>query len=80
MKEHHLEEEKKFLYGFSLGGLTVAKAVIDRPDYFEGVIMALPYLDSHESLGINGFKRFIISVAAFCAGDRHIPARNDPEA
>ena len=42
VKEHHLEKEKKFLYGFSLGGVTVTKALIDRPNYFDGIVMALP--------------------------------------
>ena len=57
VKERSLEDAKKFIYGVSMGGLLATRAAIERPDYFAGVILTVPWIDSWEQHNIGAFKK-----------------------
>ena len=64
VRERQLENVKKFVYGVSKGGLLAARIAVETKDFFDGIILTVPWFDGHRSLKINKAVKFAVRVAS----------------
>ena len=65
VRERKLEKVKKYLYGVSMGGLLAARVAIENTDFFDGIILTVPWFESLESQGINQVKKLAVRSASY---------------
>ena len=75
VKERGYENVRKYVYGVSMGGMLAARITAERPDYFSGLILCVPWFDLHTK--ITGFKKFAFKIACLVAGNSPIPMPKD---
>ncbi|CDW73017.1 UNKNOWN [Stylonychia lemnae] len=76
VQQYSLQDEKKYLFGISLGGLLSTRMIQLRPNYFSGVILCVPWFQNHESVKIQGLKRLLLRVIGNLFWEKEIPTKS----
>jgi len=75
----NLQNEKKFIFGISLGGLIGLRMMELRPDYFSGAMLNVPWFANSEEIKIGFVKRLALKAmsALFRARILNLPSKGE---
>ena len=60
-----------------MGSLLSSRIALEMPDYFDGIILTVPWLDNHERIKICKKRRCLISIAQYFCRNKETPGSTD---
>ena len=77
VKERGYEDVKKYVYGVSMGGMLSARIAVERPEYFAGMVLCVPWLALFTK--ITGFMKIAFNIGCALSGNKSLPMTGMPE-
>ena len=77
VESKNLHGQRKFLYGISMGALLSSRIALELPNYFDGVILTVPWLDNHSRIRVGKRTRLLLWLCSLFCRNRETPGSSD---